>query len=519
MDILAIKLINMRRYKLLFLMMLAVVFGYSQSTIWHFGGGGGLRFNTNGTTSTFSGGATVYPNPGNANHTPEGSSVTTDANGNVIFYTNGKTIWDGSNTVISTSLVGGTSSTESSLIVPVPTLACEKFLVFTTVGVDDSNFSDGLGVALIDVNGTAPPYTVSVLGTPQSLQAGTYFSEKLTATSDKNGGWWVVAHDFGYNASGTGANAKTFYVYHITSAIATATNTASAVTILNNNKQTFNVTSSTSHNSFSGSSNKHTAGQGQMKFSKDGTKLGLTIARQQTVDLFDFNTINGQITFKTSFQPNGSPANQQLYGLEFSPNGNILYIAEWLNTGNERILQYDLNSSDILGSQQTIASASTTSYYNFSAMQLGVNDKIYIAGSGTGLSTLSSIDNPNVLGTGCNFNSASTSISGASVLGLPNVISGITSCAHMGDYTSINEENEMSEVSIYPNPSSGFININSDIEKGNYEVRDINGRILLEDKFFNNVSLNISDLANGIYYLTIKDGSLISKTHKIILNK
>jgi len=402
---------------------------FSQTSVWHFGNGGGLKFNSNGTTSPFAGGATVYPTPGNPQHTPEGSAVVTDKNGNVIFYTNGKRLWNGSNVVVSSSLLGGTSSTQSSLIVPIPTAECNKFLVFTTVGVDDSNFSTGLAVTLVDVTGSTPPYGVSVSGVSQSLQPGTYFSEKISATRDTSGGLWVVAHDFGYNSNGLGATAKTFYVYHITSALATATNTSNAVTILNSNLTTQFIAASTSHNSFPGPGNQQTAGQGQMKFSKDGKRLGLTIARQQTVDIFDFNPNNGQITFKESFQPTGSPWNQQLYGLEFSPNGQYLYIPEWIKISNERILQYDLTQPVIASTQTVVGIANTPTYYNLSALQLGPNDKIYVAGPGTGIGSLGVIDSPNIGGIGCNYFANSAPISGTSVLGLPNVIVSESSCS------------------------------------------------------------------------------------------
>src|SRR5687767_12118418 len=125
--------------------LLFISFSYSQTSTWYFGDKAGLKFNA-GIPSPLSGSTMT---------TIEGSTVVTDKQNNVIFYADGQSIWNGStNALVTNQLLGGSSSTQASLIVPVPTFNCGKFLVFTTPGIEIASFSNGLGVCLVDVAGT-----------------------------------------------------------------------------------------------------------------------------------------------------------------------------------------------------------------------------------------------------------------------------------------------------------------------------------------------------------------------------
>jgi hypothetical protein len=96
------------------------------------------------------------------------------------------------------------------------------------------------------------------------------------------------------------------------------------------------------------------------------------------------------------------------------------------------------------------------------------------------------------------------------------------------EVTIINREQE-NEISIFPNPSSGYLSFNM-FTNENAEllitIEDISGKLLLSQKVnptrgYNQNELNISDFVNGIYIIKIsscKDGNLI-KTAKIILQK
>ena len=64
---------------------------------------------------------------------------------------------------------------------------------------------------------------------------------------------------------------------------------------------------------------------------------------------------------------------------------------------------------------------------------------------------------------------------------------------------------------IYPNPAHTLLHINHEVESSNasYTIRDINGKILSTGILNNipNQGVDIGNYANGIYLISIEDGS------------
>ena len=86
---------------------------------------------------------------------------------------------------------------------------------------------------------------------------------------------------------------------------------------------------------------------------------------------------------------------------------------------------------------------------------------------------------------------------------------------------NITEQNDKSGYRIYPNPSSGILNINSDYysEKFNLRLIDTNGKIIFDKS--NQVvplKLNLSLMKPGFYYLELINNDFI-ETKKIIISK
>lgn len=84
-----------------------------------------------------------------------------------------------------------------------------------------------------------------------------------------------------------------------------------------------------------------------------------------------------------------------------------------------------------------------------------------------------------------------------------------------------NNDFESNSVSVYPNPSKGIININLGDVNGEtlFTLYDVQGRTVLTKKSNTaSESLNIENLSNGIYMLSIENGAA-KTTQKIILNK
>jgi len=376
------------------------------SFTWYFGTQAGIRFT--------SGGATL-PAAGSYMTAGEGSTVASDTAGVILFYSDGIKVWNNSSaTPVSSALLGNQSATQAALAIALPGSDCHRFLVFTTTGVESTTHD--LGVALVNVTGTSPAYAVSVSEPALPVVENVFFGEKLAATSDTSGGYWVVAHDY---AEGS-ATATTFYKYHITQAVFGAvTTTAQAQAALATVQQTQAI-----------GSNHHDAAppnfnaQGQMKFSKTGQKLGLVLAGSRTVDLFSFDLTTGLLTLIATTTV--SPSNGNLYGCELSPNGSKLYASEGFasaGTTIRKIYQWDISGGTLVN-PYTVASGSNvySNRYKYNALQLGPNDKIYCSEE-MGIAFLSVIQNPNSAGVACGWSSMTEPIAGTNMLGLTTVMS------------------------------------------------------------------------------------------------
>lgn len=71
------------------------------------------------------------------------------------------------------------------------------------------------------------------------------------------------------------------------------------------------------------------------------------------------------------------------------------------------------------------------------------------------------------------------------------------------------------KLSIYPNPTTDFLNINSEIAISELKISDINGRIINNLQFIDD-KLNVGELQKGIYFIKITDINGNISTEKII---
>jgi gliding motility-associated-like protein len=106
----------------------------------------------------------------------------------------------------------------------------------------------------------------------------------------------------------------------------------------------------------------------------------------------------------------------QMYGLEFSPSGDILYMQSYAN-GDVR--QFDLssgNAATISASESIVGLASAGG----GQLQTGPDGKIYCARYGT--NRLSRINDPDELGVACNWEDTAVVLTASSRWGLPTFI-------------------------------------------------------------------------------------------------
>jgi len=431
-----------------------IVSGQKETNIWYFGSQAGLDFNSGNPVALTNG----------VMNQSEGCSSIADSNGNLLFYTDGITVWDRNHIQMPNGfgLSGGVSCTQSALIVPFPGNNL-MYYIFTPEPYGSSkNFSysevdmslnSGNGDVTIKNNFLIAPVT-----------------EKLTATRHSNNiDIWVMAH---------GDVINSFYAYLIT-----ASGISSPVI------------------SNAGTLSTIDDGVGQMKFSPDGTKIAYTSWGSNFVDLFDFNSTTGNVTNEKYITiPPGVTYGG--YGLEFSSSGNYLYCA---GVQTRTLNQWDItsNSAAIINTTRQLIDSTTTQI--FGQLQLGPDGKIYVAKVGSGF--LSAINNPELPGALCNYaDSAVNLMSGHfSSLGLPNFITSYF--LPTGISTNNAQQNQLS---IYPNPADQYAMCNMQSAKNkNAEltVTDILGKIIFRKIFSPPTSdfrLPTSNFGNGIYFLNVQ---------------
>ena len=86
------------------------------------------------------------------------------------------------------------------------------------------------------------------------------------------------------------------------------------------------------------------------------------------------------------------------------------------------------------------------------------------------------------------------------------------------DISSSISFNRDNPIDIYPNPSSGYINISSNEIIESISIIDFFGKIVLVDENYDGNQINIKELKNGIYIAKI---STLQNTYtkKIIINQ
>lgn len=347
-----------------------------QAAIWYFGNRAGLDFNH----------GTPIPLKDSEMNTSEGCASIADANGRLLFYTDGLTVWNNKHQVMpnGTGLLGNTSSSQSALIIPHPTNS-SLYYIFTVDAADLVGVADGFRYSIVDLsleNGFGDISTKNEL-----LLANT--TEKVAAIKHcNNKDIWVVAHEW---------NSANFYVYQITE---NGLNTIPHI-------QTIGI----SHTGGSLSTGNMV---GYLKFSVDGSRLAYAIRDTSMIEIFDFDTYTGLISNPIRLH---DPDWGWTYGVEFSPNGQLLYASTMLS--NARILQFDLTAGYAAGIKASEFVVATKS--GFGTLQLASDQKIYIASYNS--EKMAAIQAPNLYGANCQYQDSVLDLSpNKTILGLPNFI-------------------------------------------------------------------------------------------------
>ena len=318
-----------------------------RANIWYFGQNAGIDFNEQPPLA--------ITGPLN---TPEGCSVISDRNGDVIFSTDGVHVYDKNDIEITTTLVGGTptpipippgiggeqGSTQSALIFPVQgdeTI----FYIFTTQQVHGSNTYE-LRYSLYDIklnggNGGLVEYNKLLF---------TRSTERITGN-----GQWLIAHEYGNNS---------FRAYQVTTA-----GIGNPV-----------ISSLGSDHLLTEELN----GQGYMELTGDLLAVALsTSPTSNFIEVFDFTDSTGVVTNFRSLNLNTTQG--QVYGIEIVGN-KILATIKGSPNSFLREAYIDFQDNPVL---ITPGAASGPIAAELGAIQIGPDGTIYVAvNNSTALGTI-----------------------------------------------------------------------------------------------------------------------------------
>ena len=433
---------------------------------WYFGQHAGLDF---------TGGAPVAVY-GSALATTEGCATISDNNGNLLFYTDGVTAWDRNHNVMpnGTGLMGGISSTQSSICIPLPGSSTIYYL-FT---VDEIGGPNGFRYSIVDMtlnggNGDIDTSSknVFILGS---------VTEKLTAMKQPTGDYQVAVHEWGSDA---------FYVYQLTSGGLQPLPSISHVGIIHNTSAIQNT-------------------YGEMKFSPCGDKIAVAIGYEDTVEIFSFDEFTGIISNAITI-----PMGAHVYGIEYSRNGDLLYVSNYDPLGT--LVQYDISS----GNAATIIASKTilSSTPDIYGLQIGNDGRIYT--SVPWLPYLGVINNPNVQGTGCNYVDNGVDLDPqfmgiTSAIGLPAFIQSAFRLEIECMPSGVNDINSENEFVISPNPVTDHFEISFHLEsEATLAIYDALGKKVFE-KFYPSIALRQIDLnakelglVEGIFFAEVSSGT------------
>lgn len=454
---------------------------------WYFGQGAGIDW-TSGVPVVVSNGQT---------NSYEGAASISDLNGNLLFYSDGNTIWNKNHIPMQNGydLLGCNgiptpiNVTQNALIIPHPGndslyylfhLGCLDFQTYTLkYTVVNIKLNSGLGKVISANNAIMPTKT-----------------QALAACRHADGcSVWIVAIDTNQN-------------YSFLKFTSTGLNTSPINTPMNLN---FNLP---------------VGWNCSIKFSP---KLNYFAAMpysgfaSDSLMIHKFNNSNAQI-ISTVKVPTGD---QEIYDICFSPDETKLY-GGGENPGGtyiNNIWQFNLS----LFNQASIISSKTVIYTDscfFGQMQNGLDNKIYISrGSYSFVNgntdSLAIINTPNASGLACNFNFNAVYLNGKPcIYSLPSFDQAYF--YPLLNNTCVTGVNEITAThfKIYPNPTTDFVNIENTVGF-DFELQffDVNGKIIETNSIhaFKTKKINISQLNNGIYILQLKNNNNVLN-YKFIKN-
>ena len=264
------------------------IYAQNEASNWYFGENAGITFDLASNTI-------IQKTDGQLN-TREGCSSISDVDGNLLFYTDGVTIWNRNHLQMLNGfgLHGDSSSTQSAIIVPKPADPSIYYVFTVDNSIDGVN--NGLNFSIVDM--TLDGGLGSV--TTKNTKLLEFCSEKITAVLKDcvTESIWVVTYA---SEDGRDTTFDTFHTFEISN---TGINTTAVK---------------------SPGMNPTNEIRGYLKLSPDGTKAA-TANIKSGLFIYDFDTTQGTLSNETQLIVSSNNGAAFPYGVEFSPNSELLYV-------------------------------------------------------------------------------------------------------------------------------------------------------------------------------------------------
>lgn len=425
------------------------VFCQNNNDLWIFGKGASLKFDSPNTqpyalTEDF------------LINSSEAAATGFDQNGNLLFYSDGKTIWNFKNEVIYDSLLGANDATQG--ITVIRSQENDKdFILFTT---NTSVYQDGSYLYKLNFsknpNGEVEPISLHLPSSERSY-------ERLEVVKHHNNeDYWIILNPHSKNYT-------TYLIYLYKNGKITLKNKYISTLTRNFNK-------------------------GYLKASPDGRILASADYDGNKIEFALFDNDSGKIISNTTFS--SKILETGVYGLEFSKNSKILYLTtyEYISgfTYRSKCIQFDAVSYLFSGQVNYNIVAQFEHSLNSGgmwALRRGIDNKIYIARNNK--SYLSVIEQPNSWGAACLYKENGPSITinnDISLLGLPSTTSNVSGSEYELLVRKICEGDKF------------IFTPNLDIDYNHYSWLGNSKEFDSKDLIIN--PINRSD--DGVYYLTDK---------------
>ncbi|MCC5920274.1 MAG: PKD domain-containing protein [Cyclobacteriaceae bacterium] len=254
--------------------------------IWYFGDNAGIDFNPLPDDP-------AIPISNSVMQAPQATAIVGDGNGDVLFFSDGRSLWNRNEALITDQLNGSPDASQSVAIMAFPEDA-SMYYVFTTEEVFGSN-ENQVSMTLVDLK--ANDGLGDVVRLNKRLFAKS--TERLAPIGDN----WLLAHELGNN---------TFRAYPLT------------------NQGLGSPVLSSIGSAHNGPANS----RGYMK--AFGTQK-VAVAVGNAVELFDFD--QGELTNERRISPPGI-GGLQAYGIEFSGDGSKLFFTARQEGGPSKLYEY-----------------------------------------------------------------------------------------------------------------------------------------------------------------------------------